>query len=267
MDVVDNMAIRDRVVGVLLGLAAGDLNGGPIRMAVRHAESLGERETFDVDDLLARYLDWYQKGAFDTGPVAERVFARIVAGDQVSTAVRFIHNQRGGLTAGCNPAHRSPPLAMAHFLADNKLPHAAFQEAALTHWDLLAGDVAAGVVVLCRQLIIGAEWRDALAAATCGRKELTRRALGIVKRSSLDYGGYSPDVLAAAIHFVDNYDNFTEALEASLAFAGLSNYCPVLVGAIGGARWGASAVPVERIKDIELLPRVYSAANHLASAW
>ena len=267
MDVVGSMPISDRVVGVLLGLAAGDFNGGPIRMAVRHAESLNERGTFDVDDVLARYLDWYQKGAFDTGPVAEKVFARIVAGDQAAMAVRFVHNERGGLTAGCNPAHRSPPLAMAHFLADNKLPSAAFREAALTHFDSLAGDVAAGVVVLCRHLIVGAEWRDALAAAACGRRELTQRALSVVKRPSLDQSGYAPDVLAAAIYFLENHDNFTEALEASIAFAGLSNYCPVLVGAIGGARWGAGAVPVERIKHAELLPRVITAANHLATAW
>lgn len=264
---VDSIAIGDRVIGVLLGLAAGDFNGGPIRMAVRLAESLSERGAIDTDDVLARYLDWYQKVAFDTGPVAENVFAQIVAGDQVAMAVRFVHKERGGLTAGCNPAHRSPPLAMAHFLADNKLPSAAFREAALTHFDSLAGDVAAGVVVLCRHLIVGAGWRDALAAAACGRRDLTQRALGVIKRGSLNRGGYAPDVLAAAIHFLDSHDNLGEALEASFTFAGRSNYCPVLVGAIGGARWGAGAVPVERIQHAELLPRVSAAAKHLAAAW
>jgi ADP-ribosylglycohydrolase len=264
---VDSIAIGDRVVGVLLGLAAGDLNGGPIRMAVRLAESLSERGTFDADDVLARYLDWYQKGAFDTGPVAEKVFARIVAGDQVDIAVRFVHKERGGFTAGCNPAHRSPPLAMAHYLADDKLPRAVLQEAALTHFESQAGDVAAGVVMLCRHLIVGAEWQDALAAAACGRRKLTQRALGVIKRGSLDRGGYAPDVLAAAIHFLDSHDSLGDALEASFTFAGRSNYCPVLVGAIGGARWGAGAVPVERIQHAELLPRVCAAAKHLAAAW
>jgi tetratricopeptide (TPR) repeat protein len=107
-------------------------------MAVRLAESLSERGAFEADDVLARYLDWYQEVAFDTGPVAEKVFARIVAGDQVDIAVRFVHKERGGLTAGCNPAHRSPPLALTHYLADDKLPGAAFREAALTHFDSLA---------------------------------------------------------------------------------------------------------------------------------
>ncbi len=45
---------KDRAEGILLGLAAGDRNGGPIRMAVRLAESLGEcglrGELFSIRD-------------------------------------------------------------------------------------------------------------------------------------------------------------------------------------------------------------------------
>jgi ADP-ribosylglycohydrolase len=67
----------DRIRGVLLGLAAGDRNGGPIRMAARLAESLADRRRFDPDDILARYLDWWRDGAFDTGPTAATVFSLI----------------------------------------------------------------------------------------------------------------------------------------------------------------------------------------------
>ena len=65
---------RDRIRGALLGLAAGDRNGGPIRMAVRLAESLSDRRRFDPEDVLARYLAWWRDGAFDTGPTAATVF-------------------------------------------------------------------------------------------------------------------------------------------------------------------------------------------------
>ena len=58
-----------RALGVLPGLAAGDQNGGPIRMALRLAESLAERRGFDPDDVMRRYMEWYREGAFDTGPV------------------------------------------------------------------------------------------------------------------------------------------------------------------------------------------------------
>jgi ADP-ribosylglycohydrolase len=49
---------EDRCRGILLGLAAGDKIGGPIRLAVRLAESLLDRGGFDPADILNRYLAW-----------------------------------------------------------------------------------------------------------------------------------------------------------------------------------------------------------------
>ena len=43
--------VQDRVMGVLIGLAAGDRIGGPLRMAIRVAESLSEQGYFDVHDI------------------------------------------------------------------------------------------------------------------------------------------------------------------------------------------------------------------------
>ncbi|MCK5826408.1 MAG: hypothetical protein KAG93_05195, partial [Desulfuromusa sp.] len=40
--------IEDRTMGVLLGLAAGDKIGGPIRMALRVAESLRDQDGFNI---------------------------------------------------------------------------------------------------------------------------------------------------------------------------------------------------------------------------
>ena len=99
----------DRVQGVLLGLAAGDRNGGPVRMALRLAESLTERRGLDPDDILTRYLDWWQHGAFDTGPTTAAVLSLIARGMEPMEAARRAHEQAGGLTAGCNPAHRLRP--------------------------------------------------------------------------------------------------------------------------------------------------------------
>src|SRR5205823_12103704 len=106
-------------------------------------------------------------------------------------------------------------------------------EARLTHFDPLAGDVAAAVVVLCRNLISGLAWAEALEKARQGRQDPTQRALGVLGANALDKGGYAPDVLAAAVHFLDLHGEFATALEASFRFAGRWNFCPVLVGAIG----------------------------------
>ena len=259
--------VQNRVRGVLLGLAAGDRNGGPIRMAVRLAESLTERRCFDPDDILARYLAWWRVGAFDTGPTTGTVLSLINGGSDPVEAVWRAHEQAGGMTAGCNPAHRCAPLAMAFYLPDDELAGCASREARLTHQDPLAGDVAAAVAVLCRSLIRGSAWDDAVSRAATGRLRQTAQALDLGNPAPLSPGGFAPEVLRAVVQFVTCQDSFVDALNASLRFAGPANYCPVLVGAIAGARCGATATSPAMFAGGNLVSRVRGAADRLANDW
>jgi ADP-ribosylglycohydrolase len=254
---MSDVTAGDRCRGVLIGLAAGDHNGGPIRMAVRLAESLVECGGFDPSDILERYLRWWREGAFDTGPVSDRALALIASGMPFEEAVLQVHQEFGGKTAGCNPAHRSPPLAMSAAIGDAELVGCAIDEARLTHYDPLAGQVAGIVSKLCRSLIRGADWDVAL--RECWTSTDQPRPVG--------NGGYAPDVLLASMHFIGTSSSFAEALERSLSFAGPANYCPVLVAAIGGARWGASAVPQSSLVHVDILPRVNATAEALAADW
>jgi ADP-ribosylglycohydrolase len=247
----------DRCQGVLLGLAAGDRIGGPIRMALRLAESLLDCGGFDPADILEHYLRWWQEGAFDTGPVSERALALMATGTPVTEATAQVHLENGGKTAGCNPAHRSPPLSMLVSTPDEDLAACAMAEARLTHHDPLAGEVAAVVNKLCRALIRGAAWQDAM--------QETGSFAG--QEGPGNNGGYAPDVLRSAVYFVDSSASFGEALERSVAFAGRGNYCPVVVGAVGGARWGASTVPQPALAHVDILPSVRAAAEALAVGW
>jgi ADP-ribosylglycohydrolase len=239
-----------------MGLAAGDRIGGPIRMAMRLAESLVDCGGFDPTDILNRYLAWFREGAFDTGPVSERAFELIATGMQAAEATAQVHREFEGRTAGCNPAHRSSPLSMLASLPDQDLVSCAVAEASLTHHDPLAGDVAAAVNTLCRALIRGDNWDSALQCAGFANQE-----------EPGSNGGFAPDVLRAAVHFVGTSACFTEALERSLAFAGPANYCPVLVGAIGGARWGTPSILPSSLAHVGILPRVKAVANALAAEW
>ena len=42
---------------------------------------------------------------------------------------------------------------------------------------------------------------------------------------------------------------------------------PVLVGAFGGARWGASAIPQAALAHVDILPRVRATAEALVAGW
>jgi ADP-ribosylglycohydrolase len=91
--------IGNRLQGILLGLAAGDRNGGPTQMALRLAESLVELGHFDAEDIFNRYIGWWRQEGFDSGPVADLVFQAVEAGIPRSEAVEFVHHRSGRRTA------------------------------------------------------------------------------------------------------------------------------------------------------------------------
>lgn len=177
------------------------------------------------------------------------------------------HEELRRQTVGCNPAHRAVPLAMSAHLSDEDFPELARQEAKLTHWDPLAGHVSAAGVVLCRALVRGEEWEAALrkAARQCGVCDL--KLQGGAPDLLLSRTGFPPEVLRAAVFFVGDSSDPATALTRSLEFAGPPNYCSVLVGAIAGARWGASRIPPSLLRSGPILERVHRASEALAAKW
>ena len=123
-------------------------------------------------------------------------------------------------------------------------------------------------MTLCRALILGVDWPTALARASEDRLPETRDALSHAPADSLSKDGFAPQVLRAAVHFVGTSESLADALTRSIKFAGPADYCPVLVGSIGGARWGGNSVPAPLLAlHLELLPRLHSVAARLASRW
>ena len=236
-------------------------------MAWRVASSLAELQRFDPEDVFARYLGWHRQGSYDTGAVAQIVFDHAVAGVERKEAVARAHEQLEGMTAGVNPAHRVAPLALAEFISDDDLEAAARREAALTHAHPLAGDTAAAVATLCRQLIRRSSWQEAMAAAANDKCPEVAAALRPEESTAnpLSRGGFAPETLEAAVWHLNEARSFDEALVNSLEFAGPANYCPVLVGAIGGARWGAQAISEEELLGHPLLDEIREVARDLAS--
>ena len=264
----------DRVRGVLLGLAAGDRNGGPVRMAKRLVESLAARRAFDRDDVARRWHEWFLAGhADDEGTVTRLVFRSLPAAvpfrqeaSAFESAARAVDARMGGQTAGCNPLHRAAPLAMAPFLASSDLAAAAISEALLTHVHPLAGEASAAGVVVCRALAEGRAWDEAIARGAEGRAPEVAAAVAEWSVRPPGRGGYAPEVLHAALHFAGNASSFAESMEEALLFAGGDNFCPVTVGAVAGARWGASSIPpsmLEHPKARKLVPRLEKIAERI----
>lgn len=271
---------QDRVRGALYGLAAGDKNGGPIRMAVRLAESLIDQGKFDRDDVVRRYTNWHMgpphdtETAYDTGLTFATVFRALKSGKSVEEATQLVAH-----SAGCNAAHRCPPLAMAAFIADDDLVQTTMSETKITHVHQLAVESAVASSRICRELIQGSTWDDAISktrellkSMNASHEVLTALNPANTERCSLDRGGFAPDVLRTALYFVENSRDFNSALDPSLTFAGSANYCPVIVGALAGARYGRSAIheahfTSNRELNPALLTRLGSVADSLAEGW
>lgn len=268
-------AARDRAAGILMGLVAGDRNGGPARLAKRLSESLALRRSFDADDVARRWHEWFLTGrSYDEGPITLAVLRALRTpipfrgtAKAFEEAAREVDVRFGGETAGSGPLRRAAPIAAVPFLDAAAMEEAARGQARLTHRHPLAGESAAAVVLACRLLVEGRPWSEALAFASAGRPESVASALRKPGDRPPGRGGFAPEVLHAAAHFVERAGSFAEALETSLRFAGPDNLCAATAGALAGARWGASTIPpdsLEHEKGRKLAPRMAALAARLA---
>lgn len=257
--------LSDRIQGALLGLLAGDKIGGPSRMTLELAESLLAVGQFDSADVAVRYKAWYDRDGFDTGQVAAMVFGKLETMSN-EDAVQDVDDYLGGLTAGCNPAHRAIPLALASFIDDQSLSGIAQTEARLTHHHSLAGEVSGAFLAIVRACIAGKE--DDAFHMDNSSAEL-QRFMTSQKDCSLSPSGFAPEVLRAAIYFASRMETFDKALDSAVLFARRENYCPVLVGAIAGARWGYHAIDQRHLSHCSAkhFDRAVKISKQLADTW
>ena len=159
---------QDRVVGSMLGLAAGDalgagyefarrvpadpqmIGGGlgnwdpgewtdDTQMAICIAEVTATGHT-TPDAIGDRFLSWYRGGPADVGIQTSAVLSAAETGaDLTSIAARhFQRNPRS--SAGNGSLMRTAPIALAHLGDDEAIAHAAMEISLLTHGDPLAGE-------------------------------------------------------------------------------------------------------------------------------
>ncbi len=249
----------------LLGQAIGDRIGGPVRMAMMLGHAIADANGLDTTLVLQRYLAWHRTDAFDTGPTWSAVLEDIANGTAPATAVQRVHAGQRGLTAGANTAHRATAIGCAAVIPDAQVADAARTEARLTHWHPDAAESSAATATIVRSMLRGATLEAAVSEAARVTTGLVHTLLSTntPNRLQLSRGGYAPEVLEAAVYFTRTATDFRDAIGQSIHFAGMSNYCPVLVGAFAALRFGV--VPVEEYPVDEALAR--EADEAFARVW
>ena len=224
-------------------------------MALMLGHSIAENAGLDLTDVVRRYLEWHRTDAFNTGPVWSCVFTQIAAGVDPKDAARMVDQQLGGMTAGANAAHRATAIGCASAIPDARVASEARREAQLTHWHTDAAEASVATALIIRGMLRGASLSDAVAAAAAATTGVVSAMLQrkTIDAQRLSNGGYAPKTLEAALHFTQTSTSFTHALLSSIAFAGPSNYCPVLVGAFAALKFGVQPVPACPVDHLLLL--------------
>ena len=161
----------DKCQSAMLGHVLVNHFQAATHMAIELSKSLQKLEQFDETDVMLRYLTLREKSEFQMGEVVDKVYENLTSNRTSSDkepfrfpdqAVQSAYEQLRGLSAGCNPAQRSYPLALCQQINDEELFEISCAEAQLTHLNGQAGQVSGIINLILRRLIKGDSWDQAV---------------------------------------------------------------------------------------------------------
>jgi ADP-ribosyl-[dinitrogen reductase] hydrolase len=295
----------DKAVGALLGLAVGDALGGPVEgvgaddlggkhtemtggglyglrpgqgtgdteMALRLATTLVEAGGYDEGRALRSYVGWYRGDPPGMTEHMRQVLSSIDGGADAYRATSALHFD-GGVSSGNGAVMRTTPIGIAFAGRDGALRDATLADAALTHFDPLAGKVAllhnqvlSWVLTAGPQLVFDQlkdpEWlddriEDVVIPATAG-------VLGYAVALSKAEPGSALASIAIALAAFFNADDFEKGLVWAVNLGGDADTNGAVTGALLGARLGAAAIPPRWLDALERRAELDGLGRQLAA--
>ena len=252
----------DRARGAMLGLAVGDAAGGTgaaTALSLRLATTIAELGAYDPDDALRRYVAWYRTDPPAMSDDMRSVLGSIARGEDSYRATSSFH-LGGGVSSGNGALVRATPLAVAYAGHDESLRDNTLTDAALTHFDPLAGKVAllhnqavawlltGGPQLLYDQLKNPERLDDRI-------EDVVIPALNGVRGFAESLTASEPEsalaALAVGLVVVFNADSFEQGLAWAVGLGGDAAANGAVAGALLGARLGAAGIPPERLAALE----------------
>lgn len=252
--------VEDRATGALLGLACGDALGRPVagwagaEIASRHrrltemrADGSGGRPAGTTTGVTARTL---------------RVARSVVDGSGDPDAY--------DAPGDAPPLLRGVPLAVAHRDAPDRL---SARVAATADADRTATAASVALARVVAELVGGAEPSDALdaALADAGRRNAppaVRTALATATdgaTASPGGGAGAVEVFETALHDGSTAPTAEEAVVAAVNRGGATTATGAAAGAVGGARFGAAALPDRWLDHLDGEGRIHDLAGALVA--
>jgi ADP-ribosyl-[dinitrogen reductase] hydrolase len=202
------------------------------------------------------------------------VLARIADGTPASEAARQQHEESGGLTAGNGALMRTTPIGIAFAGNDSGLRDATVEDAALTHYDPLAGKAA----LLHNQMLSWVltrgtdapleELRDPTWLDERIEDVAIKAVAGLRDQAAAlaaDLGAFALATLAVGLTAYFSSESFEEGLVWAVNCGGDSDTNGAVAGALLGARFGASSIPARWLDALERRADLETLHEHLAA--
>lgn len=293
-------AILDRAKGALVGLAVGDavgttlefkprdsyplltdmIGGGPFQlkagqwtddtaMALALAQSLIDRGSLDPVDLMRRFVEWRDTGAysctascFDIGITVNEALDRWTrTGDPMAGST-------DPMSAGNGSLMRLAPIALRYWRDRDVLTKVAADQSRTTHG-------AAEAVTSCS--VFAELLADAIEGRT--RSEVLRARAGdyppaiasIIAgswrgkaRDEVQSSGYVTHSLEAALWSIGRSADFRSAILTAANLGGDADTTAAITGQLAGALYGLSGIPAEWLAKLAWRERIEALATELA---
>jgi ADP-ribosylglycohydrolase len=227
------------------------------------------RRSDSLDRIAANFLRWKREGASDIGAQTRQVLGAVshLSGAGLAAAMRDAAtdlHRRTGRSAGNGSLMRTAPVALAYLGQPQALADAARAVSELTHHDVLAGDACVLWCAGIRRAVIDGTFagvREGLDLLPAQRRD--QWSDWLTEAESEPPGHFRPNgfvvpALQAAWSAITHTDvpdhdpargrfacqHLEHALTAAVRAGDDTDTVAAIAGALLGARWGSSAVPL-----------------------
>jgi ADP-ribosyl-[dinitrogen reductase] hydrolase len=213
----------------------------------------------ELEGIAQRFLDWYHSGPADVGIQTRSVLDRASSAADLTGIAADYHKDHLKNSAGNGSLMRTSPVALASLGDDKDLARWAAEVSALTHGDPLAGEACALWCVAIDRAVREARLdgvRDGLELLPEQSRPRWTAWLDQAEKSppaEFSPNGYVVAALQAAHSAITQTPipadmpctHLQNALKAAVAIGNDTDTVAAVAGALLGARWGASAIPME----------------------
>lgn len=222
----------------------------------------------DPERIGQRFIDWFRAGPKDVGTQTRVVLGLASGPSELTDQAHLRFEQHPRNSAGNGSLMRTAPVALAHLGDDDALRDSAMTISNLTHGDPLTGEACVlwcvGIDRAIREERLDGirEGLDLLPAHS-----RTRWASWIEEAESLPAATFNPNgfvvkalqaahaaVVQTEIPAEDPSAHLVHALYAAVGIGDDTDTVAAIAGSLLGARWGASAIPLQWQESIHGWP-------------